>query len=327
MGVVMVPKAELHVHLESVLHPTLAKRLSKKYDVHLPDTLFKDNDTYAYKNFPDFLKNYDLVASCLRSPEDYFDITYDYLIRSAKEGVIYSELILSNDHAKVQGLSFPAVSSAVIDGIKAAKEKTGIESRILIAAVRHLGTEAVEKSVQDTINHASPFVVGINLVGNPVGFSPQMFEKAFAMAREAKLGLVAHAGETLGTESMSDTIKYLKVSRIGHGVRCIEDPKVMAEIKEKQITLELCPTSNVALKVFSSYDQYPMRKIYDFGIKVTLNSDDPYFFGSTIDQEYQIAQTKFGFSEKELINITKTAIENSFAKENVKQNLLKKLEN
>ncbi len=318
----MTPKAELHVHIEGSIKPNLARQLAKKNNINLPASLFADNDNYAWKDFFHFMKAYDVVASLIRSPEDCALVVYEYLKQSAKEGVIYSELIISPTHFEFQGMDYSSMLEGAVQGIDQAKKEFGIETRLLIAAVRHEGVDVVEKVVREMIDNPHPSVVGINLAGDEVNFPPKLFKDSFDAAFKAGYGCVAHAGEVVGPESVWEAIDNLPVARIGHGVRSIEDPELLKELVKREITLEVCPSSNVALGVYSSYDEHPFRKLYNYGIKVTLNSDDPYFFDTTIGKEYLIAQNEFRMNEDDLIGITRTAIENSFADQLTKDKLL-----
>lgn len=321
----MISKAELHIHIEGAIALSLARQLARKNNIHLSSSIFADENNYAWNDFSHFLKAYDVVASLIKSPEDCALVIYEYLKQSANEGVIYNELIISPMHFSKQGMSYLDMLEGAKQGILQAKKEFGIETRLLIAAVRHEGVDVVEKVIREMIDYPDPYVVGINLAGDEIKFPPKLFKNAFDAAFKAGYGCVAHAGEIIGPESIWEVLEYLPVSRIGHGVRSIEDPDLIKELIKREITLEVCPSSNVALGVFPSYENHPLRKLYEAGIKVTLNSDDPYFFNTTIGKEYQIARDKFHLSDDDLIKITKTAIENSFAGEATKKLLLTKV--
>ncbi len=321
----MTPKAELHVHIEGAIKPKLARQLAKKNNINLPSSIFADEDNYAWKDFFHFMKAYDVVAGLIRSPEDCALVVYEYLKQSASEGVLYNELIISPTHFALQGMSYLEMLEGAKQGIDQAKKESGIQTRLLIAAVRHEGVDVVEKVVQEMIDYPDPTVVGLNLAGDEVNFPPKLFKDSFHAAHKAGYGCVAHAGEVVGPESVWEAIDSLPVARIGHGVRSVEDPDLMKELIKRSITLEVCPSSNVALGVYPSYDEHPLRKLFEAGIKITLNSDDPYFFNTTIGKEYQIAFDEFRLSETNLIKITQTAIENSFADQATKEALMAKV--
>lgn len=321
-----LPKIELHVHLEGTMPPALVRRLAKKNNITIPDSLFDKDDSFAWKDFIGFLNTYDLASSVIRTPDDYREITYEYLAQSAREGVIYAELTDSPDHAAAAGMSYQAHLEGLIQGIKDAKRDFGIESRILIVGNRHYGVEKVLNAAKLTVQYPNPYVVGFNLAGDEINYPPRLFAKAFQMVHEAGLGTTAHAGEVVGPESVWEALETLPITRIGHGVRIIEDEKLIETVKARNITLECCPTSNIVLKVYENYQVHPLRKLYDKGIKVTLNSDDPPLFKTTVGHEYDVAQKHFGFSDGELLELSRNAIHASFADEKLKQELLDKIE-
>lgn len=320
----MIPKAELHLHLEGgAVLPSVVRKLAKKHNINVPENILGPDDNFVWHDFFDFIKGYDFVASTLRTPEDYYEVAYSYLEHSAKQGVIYTELGISPDHAFANGLTYKDLLAGAISGIEAAKAKYGIESRLIIMGVRHEGAKKVAELAKIVVNNPNPYVVGFGLGGDEINFPPSQFVNAFNIVHEAGLGCKAHAGELVGPESIWDAINSLPITRIGHGIRCIEDPNLVAEIIKRKLTLELCPTSNIILKVYPDFAAYPAKKLWNAGVKLTLNSDDPFFFATTIGNEYKVAKENLGFSDADLINITKIAIENSFADQETKNKLLK----
>lgn len=321
----MIPKIELHVHLEGTAPPSLVKRLADRHHMQIPENLLSDADTFRWNNFLEFLNAYDLASAVIRTPEDYRDVTYEYLAQSAREGVIYAELMSSPDHAANAGMSYLAHLEGVIQGIEDAKRDFKIEGRIIITGVRHFGPEKVEKVAELAAKHSHPLVVGLGLGGDEGNYPPKQFSRAYEIAHEAGLGTTVHAGEISGPEGVREALSHLPVTRLGHGVRIIEDRELMAEIVDKQITLECCPTSNIALKIFPSYAQHPLRALYEAGVRITLNSDDPPYFATTIGKEYDIAREMFGFTLQELNVINENAVNASFADKDTKKSLLQKI--
>lgn len=322
-----LPKAELHVHLEGTVSPALAVRLAERNNMPLPDGIFNAEGDYNWKTFPEFLNSYDTASSVIRTPQDYVDVTYDYLASIAKDGAIYAELTLGPDIPAMFGMDYTTYIQAVEKGIEQAKAEFGIEARIIICMIRHRGPEVAEKLMHTIGDHPHPLVVGVGLAGNELMHTPQDFAKAFRIAHdELGLGCTAHAGEVAGADSVKDTIEALPVSRIGHGVRSIEDPAVVEELKKRGVTLEVCPGSNIALSVYPDFAAHPLRKLYEAGVVGSLNSDDPPFFWTDLQREYDIAAEKFGFTQDELLGITARAIETSFAEDALKKRLLAKVE-
>ena len=317
----MIPKAELHVHLEGTAPPSLVRRLAARNGLTIPQGVFADEDTYRWRNFLDFLGTYDLAASVIRTPEDYRDVTYEYLASCAAEGAIYVELIASPDHAGAVGLTDAEHFGGIAAGIDDARRDHGIESRILATAIRNHGVETAEALARRLAEDRHPYVVGFQLAGDEAGYPPEPFARAFEIAAGSGLGCSAHAGEHAGAESVRGALT-LPVTRLAHGVRAIEDPALVAEIAERGIVLEACPTSNVATGVFSTYEDHPFGALREAGVRITLNSDDPPYFGCSIGSEYAVAHERLGVDEGELIEITRTAVEGAFAEDAVKRDLL-----
>jgi len=317
----VIPKAELHVHLEGTAPPSLVRRLAERNGLTIPDGVFADPDTYRWRDFLDFLDTYDLAASVIRTPEDYRDVTYEYLASCAAEGAVYVELIASPDHAGSVGLSDEEHFGGIAAGIDDARRDHGIEARILATAIRNHGVESAEALAGRLAEDRHPYVVGFQLAGDEAGYPPEPFARAYEIAAGSGLGCSAHAGEHAGAESVRGALT-LPVTRLAHGVRAIEDPALVAEIAERGIVLEVCPTSNVATGVFPDYEDHPFGALREAGVRITLNSDDPPYFGCSIGSEYAVARERFGVDEGELIEITRTALEGAFAEDAVKRDLL-----
>jgi adenosine deaminase len=317
----VIPKAELHVHLEGTAPPSLVRRLAERNGLTIPAGVFSDPDTYRWTDFLDFLQTYDLAASVIRTAEDYRDVTYEYLASCAKEGAVYIELIASPDHAGAVGLSDEEHFGGIAAGIDDARRDHGIEARILATAIRNHGVEAAEALALRLAEARHPYVVGFQLAGDEAGYPPEPFARAFEIAAASGLGCSAHAGEHAGAESVRGALT-LPVTRLAHGVRAIEDPALVEEIAERRIVLEVCPTSNVATGVFESYEAHPLGALREAGVRITLGSDDPPYFGCSIGSEYAVARERLGVDEVELIEITRTALEGAFAEDAVKRDLL-----
>ncbi|MEA2380898.1 MAG: adenosine deaminase [Solirubrobacteraceae bacterium] len=321
----MVPKAELHVHLEGTAPPHLIRRIAERNGLRVPDGVFATPDRFAWRDFLDFLQTYDLAASVIRTAEDYRDITYEYLAGCAAEGAIYVELIASPDHAAFVGVSDHDHLHGIAAGIDAARAEHGIEARILLTCIRNFGVEQALRIARHAAERPHPYVVGFQMAGDEAGYPPGPFAAAYAIAADAGLGCSVHAGEWAGAESVRAALE-LPVTRIGHGVRAIEDPALVAEIAQRGIVLECCPTSNVVLGVFPSFDAHPLPALRDAGVRVTLASDDPPYFGASVGGEYAVARERFGMSDAELIALTRTAIGASFAEPPLRAVLQARLE-
>ena len=323
--VAAIPKAELHVHLEGTAKPELVRRIAARNGLVLPPGLFADEETFAWRDFLDFLKTYDLAASVIRTAQDYRDVVFEYLADCAAEGAIYVELISSPDHARAVGLSEAEHREGIFRGIDDAREAHGIEGRVLVSVVRNFGVEAAERTAAEAAAMPHPYVVGFNLAGDEAGYPPPPFTRAFAIARDAGLGCTVHAGEHAGPESVRQALALPGVTRISHGVRAVEDAGLVAELVERGTVLEVCPTSNVSLGVYGSYAEHPLDRLRAAGVAVTLGSDDPPYFGATIGEEYAVAAEHFGLDASDLLGLTRTALRASFADIELRRSLLARL--
>ena len=316
-----IPKAELHVHLEGTAPPALVRRLAERNGISLPAGLFADENTFQWTDFLDFLATYDMAASAIRTAEDYRDVTYEYLSGCAAEGAVYVELIASPGHADSVGLTDAEHFGGIAAGIDDARRDHGIEGRILAAAVRNHGVESAERIARRLAEDRHPYVVGFQLAGDEAGFPPGPFAKAYEIAAGSGLGCSVHAGEHAGAESVRAALA-LPVTRIAHGVRAIEDPALVAELAERGIVLEVCPTSNVATGVYPSYEDHPLGALREAGVRTCLGSDDPPYFGCSIGSEYAVALERLGLDEGELREMTRTALEGAFAEDGLRRSLL-----
>jgi adenosine deaminase len=320
-------KAELHVHLERTITPDLAAKLAKRNKLTLPDGLVAaDGISYLSKDFLDFLKVYDTLAAVIKVPQDYYDITFDYLKANAMKQAIYVEMMYSPDHAE-QSSGIPSAEhlAAIQQAIDDAKQQFDIVGRILITAVRHYGVDAAERVARQTHIDKFPCVTGFGLGGDEANFPPKLFKKAYQIAFDAGLQCTVHAGEFAPASGMVEAMENLPIKRIGHGVNCIYSPDTMAMVKDRGIALEICPTSNIFLGLFKNMQDHPLPKFYDAGIKISINSDDPPFMNTTLAKEYLHVQDAYGYSDEMMNKITTMAIESAFVDEQTKQELLAKI--
>ncbi len=317
-------KAEIHVHLEATITPDLCRNLANKNAVNLPNDIFGNKYAYEWADFYDFLKKYDLVTSVIHTPEDYFELTYKYLKDCAINNVIYVEAMISSTHAKEKGMTYFSFLEGVNEASIQAEKDFGIVSRYIMNGIRHLGPESVYNTAKEVLDNPHPCLVGFGLAGDELHFPPALFQKTFDMLYDANFPITVHAGEWDGPEQIRKAIKLLHPTRLGHGVRSIEDSQLVEEIIEKNITLETCPTSNVATKIYPDYVSHPVKKLFSKGVKITVSSDDPPFFNASIQGEYDVMK-ELGLSDQELISLTKNAIESSFCDKDTKSKLLEKL--
>lgn len=319
-----IKKAELHVHLEGTISPTLALSLAKKNGLTLPPGLISaDNTHYLYKDFLDFLKAYDHVAAVIRKPEDYYDITLDYLRSTSEGGGLYVEMMYSPDHAEMSsGIPSREHLAAIDEAVHTAEEKYNITGRILITAVRHFGPEAALKVARQALKDNVPCVTGFGLGGDEFNYPPKLFKDAYETAHEGGLSCTVHAGEFDSARGMMEAMDHLPIRRIGHGVMAMHCPETMARLKDKNIALEICPSSNIALGLFPDLASHPLKQFLDAGISLSLNSDDPPFFKTCLAEEYSRVQDFYQFTDADMVNFTRMALDAAFVDEKTKNRLL-----
>jgi adenosine deaminase len=316
-----VPKAELHVHVEGAATPDLVRRIAERNGVEVPPGTIGEDGGFAWSDFLDFLRVYDDATSVIRTGRDYRDIVFEYLVACAREGTIYVELTASADHAAQVGLSDEEHLAGLAQGIDDAREQTGIEARVVMSCVRHFGPEQAVDVARRTVEGPHPYVTGFGMGGDEAGWPAHLFAEAYAIAARGGLGLTVHAGEWAGPESVRSGLA-LGVSRIGHGVRAVEDPVLVEELAERGIVLEICPTSNVVLGIYPDLAAHPLPALRAAGVPVTLGSDDPPYWNASVGGEYALAATAFGLVDEALREITRTALRAAFVEEDVRQRLL-----
>ncbi|WP_419694672.1 adenosine deaminase [Mesorhizobium muleiense] len=317
-------KAELHCHIEGAAAPELVIRQAQKYG---KDTSpYIQDGSFVWHDFSSFLAAYDFSSDLFRTEEDYARLADHYLTSLARDGAIYSEIFTSPDHAGKAGLSPRAYTDALGEGMARAKAKTGIEGRMIVTGVRNAGVESIEQAARFAARCGHPLVTGFGVAGDERMGDLEDYVRAFEIAREAGLGITVHAGELMGWESVKAALDHIRPARIGHGVRAIENPDLIRRIADEGVVLECCPSSNIALKVFDSFADHPFPALLAAGCKMTLNSDDPPYFRTSLKREYDIAAEHFSMNDKALAAVTRTAIDAAFVDRKTKAMLLGRLD-
>jgi len=314
----VVAKAELHCHLEGSIGPALAARLAARNGLALPDGLMGPDGSYAWRDFLSFLAAYDRVCGVLRTARDFSDVIHAYLEGAAAQGAIYVEMFCSPERPIMLGIPYAEWLAALVDGIDRAQRSFGITGRIIAICIRHLGPDRALAMARQVVAEPHPYVVGFGMGGDEAKFTPADFAPAYRVMHDKGYGCTVHAGEVVGPESVWAAIRDLPVTRIGHGVRSAEDPRLLDELARRGTVLEVCPGSNVALGLYPDRAAHPLHRLVAAGVRVTLNSDDPPFFHTSLGEEYD----KAGLDDETLRRITRTAIEASFADPATKARLL-----
>ena len=318
-----LPKAELHLHLEGTVDPATLSELSRRH----PTPLTTKNNRYTniadsgrvfteeaaralynYTSFTGFLLAFKAVTERLRTHDDYELAAYRMMQKLAEQNVRHAEVYVSVGVVHWRGGDFPPLFEGLERGRERGKRDFGVSVSWIFDAVRHFGIDEAKRVVEQAIRLRDRSVVGIGLGGDERRAAPEQFRKVYQLARENGLRLTVHAGETVGPESIWGALRELKADRIGHGLHAIDDPELVRYLAEHQIPVEVCISSNVLTGCCTSVEQHPVRKLFDAGVLVTLNTDDPEMFHTTLNREYQIAQKVFGFTDDELRQLA----ENSF---------------
>ena len=321
-----LPKVELHLHLEGAAPPAFIRGLAQEKSVDI-SRVFNSDGGYAYRDFVHFLSVYEAATSVLTTPEDYRRLVLAVLEESAANGVIYSETFLSPDFCGGSDVAaWREYLHAMQEAAAQAERDFGITLRGIVTCIRHFGPEKAKASALCAAETAGDWLVGFGIAGDENAGEPRDFAYSFDMAREAGLRLTAHAGEWRGAKSVADAITDLGVERIGHGVRAIEDPRLVDKIVENGIVLEVCPVSNVTLGVYPKMTAHPIEKLMQKGVKVTVSTDDPPFFHTTMRREYEDLARAFGWEADAFKALAQTSLDAAFCDDTTRDALRKKLE-
>jgi adenosine deaminase len=321
-----LPKVELHLHLEGGAPPDFIRRLAKEKSVDV-SRVFNRDGGYAYKDFWHFLSVYEAATQVLTSPDDFARLVLAVLEQSAANGVIYTETFVSPDFCGGRDLgAWREYLSAMQEASDQAERDFGVTLRGIATCIRHFGPDKARETARCAAETCGDWLVGFGMAGDEKMGHAKDFSYAFDMAREAGLRLTSHAGEWGGAASVAETLRDLRPERIGHGVMAIDDLALVDKMAEEGTVLEVCPGSNVWLGVVPSWDTHPIQKLRDRGVKVTVSTDDPPFFHTTMDREYEMLARTFGWDISTLRDVTMTAAKSAFCSPNDREKLLKRLE-
>ncbi|SNX70895.1 adenosine deaminase [Cereibacter ovatus] len=307
-----LPKIELHLHLEGAAPPAFIRGLSREKKIDISG-IFAPDGSYAFRDFAHFLKVYEAATSVLTRPEDYHRLTLAVLEQSAASGVAYTEAFVSPDFCGGRDLgAWREYLHAITEAATEAERTMGITLRAIVTPIRHFGPARAKEVALCAAETAGPFVVGFGLAGDETVLTPKDFAWSFDMAREAGLRLTCHAGEWCGPDSIRDALRDLRVERIGHGVRAIEDLALVDELAERGVVLEVCPGSNIALGLYPGWRRHPIRELFHRGVKVTISTDDPPFFHTTMAREYDRLAEAFDWDDGVFRQIARTSLDAAF---------------
>lgn len=325
-GILDLPKIELHTHYEGAAPPAFIRGLAKEKNVDI-SKVFNADGSYAFKDFVHFLSVYEAATTVLQSPEDFKRLGLAILEEAASNGVIYMESFVSPDFCGGGDLgAWREYLAAMVEAASEAERDFGIASRGIITCIRHFGPEQAKTAALCAAETAGDFITGFGMGGDENQGKQSDFAYSFDMAREAGLRLTTHAGEWRGPSEVREAVQGLGVERVGHGVRAAEDPALVEELAEKGIMLEICPGSNVTLGVYRNWKSHPIDMLRRAGVPVSISTDDPPFFHTSMRDEYLNLANTFGWDAEVFTEIAKTSAQAAFCDEACRATLLKKLE-
>jgi adenosine deaminase len=292
-----MPKVELHVHLEGSIRPETLLELARRNRLRLPASTIEGlHSWYHFRNFDHFVEIYNIMSSSIRSTEDIEFVAREFLVGQAAQGIRYSEVTYTPfTHYRTKGLAFRDQLAALNRARAWAEAELGVSMRLVLDFARKASIEQARIVADWAIAAIGDGVVALGLGGAEAGYSASKFKAVFERARAAGLARTPHAGETVGPESIWSAVRELEATRIGHGVRCLEDPALVEHLRAHRIPLEVCPSSNVCLGVAPSLAEHPLPRLIDAGLAVTINSDDPPMFDTTLSAEYVAVAKAFNF--------------------------------
>ncbi|MBP2584062.1 adenosine deaminase [Streptomyces sp. PvR006] len=321
-----LPKAHLHLHFTGSMRPTTLIELADKYGVHLPEALssgtppkLRATDERGWFRFQ---RLYDIARSCLRAPEDIQRLVREAAQEDVRDGSGWLEIQVDpTSYAPHLGGLIPALE-IILDAVDAASRETGLGMRVLVAANRMKHPLEARTLARLAVRFADRGVVGFGLSNDERRGLARDFDRAFAIARDGGLLAAPHGGELTGPASVRDCLDDLRASRVGHGVRSAEDPRLLRKLAERGVTCEVCPASNVALGVYEKHEDVPLRTLFDAGVPMALGADDPLLFGSRLAAQYEIARRHHGFTDPELAELARQSVRGSAAPEDIRGKLL-----
>ena len=320
-----IPKAELHLHIEGSIEPELMFKLAKRNKVAIP---FKSVDevklAYNFQNLQSFLDIYYRGANVMIEKKDFFDLTWSYMLKCKENNIVHTEIFFDPQTHTTRGVKFDLVINNIHEALVKAKNELGISSKIIMCFLRHLDEESAFKTLDQALAHKDK-IIGVGLDSSELGNLPSKFERVFRKAIEEGFLTVAHAGEEGPPQYIWEALDFLKVKRIDHGVRCLEDEKLTQKLRDEQIPLTVCPLSNVRLCVFKKLEDHNLKKMLDKGLLVMVNSDDPAYFGGYLNTNLIKCQEALNLSKEDIKKLAINSFKSAFLSEGEKKKWIDKI--
>ena len=319
------PKAELHLHIEGTLEPELMFKLAHRNNVSIPYKNIEEvKSAYNFKNLDSFLKIYYESTKVLIKEEDFFDLTWSYLLKCKEDNIVHTEIFFDPQAHINRGVSFDNVINGIKKALDKANLKFNISSKIIMCFLRHLDEDSGLKVLNNALNHKDK-IIGVGLDSSELGNPPKKFKNLFQKAIKEGFLTVAHAGEEGPPEYIWDSLNILKVKRIDHGVQCLKDDKLVEVLKSKQIPLTVCPLSNIKLCVFDNLKNHNLKKMLNQGLRVMINSDDPAYFGGYLNQNLIETYLALDLKMEDIKTLIINSFKSSFLEDNKKEEWILKI--
>lgn len=321
-----LPKAELHLHIEGSLEPELMFRLAKKNNIEIPYKDIEDvRNAYNFTNLQTFLDIYYAGANVLITKDDFYDLTWEYVRKCVEDNVIHTEIFFDPQTHTARGVAFETVITGIKEALVDAKEQYGITSCIIMCFLRHLSQQDAFETLEEALVFKED-IIGVGLDSSELGNPPSKFTEVFKKAKDEGFKLVAHAGEEADFSYIYEALDLLDINRIDHGVQSIHSAALMQRLKEEQIPLTVCPNSNIELKVFDTYSEHNIKELLDFGLNISVHSDDPAYFKGYINQNFINLYENLPLSEDDIITLVKNSFRSSFIDDDLKETYLAKVD-
>lgn len=321
-----LPKAELHLHIEGSLEPELMFRLARKNNVEIPyDSVEDVRAAYNFNNLQSFLDIYYAGANVLLTQDDFYDLTWEYILKCVEDNVIHTEIFFDPQTHTERGVAFEAIITGIKEALADAKEKYGITSCIIMCFLRHLSQEAAFETLEQALAFKDD-IIGVGLDSSELGNPPSKFKEVFQKAKEAGFKLVAHAGEEADFSYIYEALDLLNINRIDHGVQSIKSPELMQRLKDEQMPLTVCPNSNIELRVFDNYKEHNIKALLDYGLNISVNSDDPAYFKGYVNQNFINLYENLPITEEDIITLVKNSFRSAFISDELKEDYLAKVD-
>jgi len=322
-----IPKAELHLHIEGTFEPELMFEIARRNHIKLNYSSVDElKAAYNFNNLQEFLDIYYSGANVLIEEQDFYDLTYSYLLRIHSQNVLHTEIFFDPQTHTSRGILFSKVISGIHRAMEEAQEKLGISSQLILSFLRHLSEKDAFKPLEEALPYRS-WITAFGLDSSEKGNPPAKFERVFSKACELGFSVVAHAGEEGPPEYVWEALNLLKVSRIDHGNRSLEDPILVEELVKLQLPLTVCPLSNQKLKVVKDMTKHPLKTMLEKGMMATVNSDDPAYFGGYMNENYLAVTLALNLSKQQIAQLAKNSFASSFLDEAEKLTMIEKVDN